>query len=462
MTRTIKPRSNSDGHQSIFPRTAVLVEMQQPADDLFSVLRRRARKQPHQQAFIYLLDGQTTEVVLTYAELDQRARAIAAQLQDMGLVGQRVLLAFPHGLDFIAAFFGCMYAGCTAVPTYLPHRRTLDHFRAIAVDASAQLVLSTASAIAQHQALSALGNGSVDAASPVPWLAVDEISDRSAERWKMPVITPQTLAMLQYTSGSTSQPKGVMLSHANLIHNTNAIYNAFGMSRETSVFWLPPYHDMGLIGGVLEPILAGITSVLMAPASFLQRPTDWLTAISKYKATISGGPNFSYDLCVRKVTNEQVAALDLSSWSLAFVGAEPIQPETLERFAAKFAPCGFDPAAFYSCYGLAEATLMVSGAQRGSGPTVHAFDDTALEKNAVQAAPKDAKNVSNVSKARRLVSCGSPVGDLRVEIVDAKTRKQVRAAQVGEIWVAGGSVGQGYWDNPEQTRESFNAHLAVR
>jgi 8-amino-7-oxononanoate synthase len=422
-------------------------------DNMIHALRRHARERPDQTALVYLLDGQSDDAVMTYAQCDRQARAVAARLQQMGLAGQRVLLAYPHGLDFITGFFGCLYAGCTAVPTYLPHRRTLDRFLAIAADSGARLVLSTAPLVAQYQAMAGLRSGETEIFSPIPWLAADEITGALAEQWQMPVMDPQTPAMLQYTSGSTSQPKGVMLSHANLIHNTRAIYQAFGMGCDTGVFWLPAYHDMGLVGGVLEPMLAGLTSVLMAPAAFLQQPIAWLAAISKYRGTISGGPNFAYDLCVRKITAEQRTTLDLSCWSLAFIGAEPIAPETLERFAAAFAPCGFNSAAFYPCYGLAEATLMVSGSERGSGPNVRAFDDRALAENVVEPAPDDA------TKARRLVSCGAPVSDMRVVIVDSRSCTQAIPGRVGEIWVAGASVGEGYWRKPDHTLQSFNAHL---
>jgi 8-amino-7-oxononanoate synthase len=261
--------------------------------------------------------------------------------------------------------------------------------------------------------------------------------------------------MLQYTSGSTSQPKGVMLSHANLMANVHAIHQAFGVrSGDSSVFWLPMYHDMGLVGGVLVPLFAGATNVSISPATFLQSPITWLAAISKYRATISGGPNFAYDLCIRKITDEQRATLDLSSWALAFVGAEPIEAATLERFATAFAPCGFKPGAFYPCYGLAEATLMVSGSRRGSGATIGTFSDTALTENRVEPVPRDGP------QARRLVACGSPVGDLRVVIVDPHSCAEAAPGRVGEIWVAGASVGQGYWHKPGQTRRSLDARLS--
>ena len=424
--------------------------------NLVDMLRRDAEKSPDLPAFIHLLDNDSNQAVLTYARLELRARAIAANLQNMGLAGQRVLLVYPPGLDFITAFFGCLYAGCVAVPTYPPHRhRILDRFHAIAADAGVRVALSTSSAATQFQGLIGPKSGQAAASSQILWLATDEISDDLAEQWSEPAITSDTLAMLQYTSGSTSQPKGVMINHANLIDNTRTIYHAFGVQREDSgVFWLPTYHDMGLVGGVLVAVFAGATSNLISPADFLRNPITWLAAISKYKITISGGPNFAYDLCVRNITDEQRAALDLSSWALAFIGAEPIQPATLERFAAAFAPCGFKPSAFYPCYGLAEATLLVSGARRGSGATAQSFHDTALTENRVVPVP------DSDGQARRLVACGAPVDTMRVVIVNSKTQTEADPGCVGEIWIAGASVGQGYWQNPRMTSRSFNAHLS--
>jgi 8-amino-7-oxononanoate synthase len=428
---------------------------QAPAN-LIHMLHRHIEDCPDQPAFVYLLDGQFHHSDLTYARFDQRARAIAARLQDMGLAGQRVLLVYPPGLDFITAFFGCLYAGCVVVPTYPPHRhRMLTRFHAIAADAETHIALSISSSIAQFQGLIDPKNGQTATPSHIQWLATDEISDDLADRWREPAIAPDTLAMLQYTSGSTSRPKGVMISHANLMDNARTIDRAFEIRPgDSAVFWLPTYHDMGLVGGVLEAVFAGVTNVLLSPIDFLQKPIAWLAAISKYRASVSGGPNFAYDLCVRKITDEQRATLDLSSWELAFIGAEPIHPATLERFAEAFAPCGFKPSAFYPCYGLAEATLMVSGARRGSGAIVRAFHDAALTENRVELMP------GGNGQARCLVACGSPVGSQRVEIVDSQTHTKTAPGQVGEIWVSGPSVGQGYWHLPDQTRHAFNARLS--
>jgi acyl-CoA synthetase (AMP-forming)/AMP-acid ligase II len=420
------------------------------------MLRRHIEDRPDQTAFAYLLDGQSNQAVLTYAQFDRRARAIAAHLQNMGLAGQRVLLVYPPGLDFVTAFFGCLYANCIAMPTYPPHRhRMLDRFHAIAADAEASIAMSTSSAAAQFQSMIGHKSGQAASFSHIRWLATDEIPDALAEQWSEPAIASDALAMLQYTSGSTSQPKGVMISHANLIDNTRTIHNAFGIHpQDSAVFWLPTYHDMGLVGGVITNVFAGVTNILMSPANFLQKPITWLAAISKSRATISGGPNFAYDLCVRNINDEQRATLDLSSWSLAFIGAEPIHPETLERFAAAFTPCGFKSSAFYPCYGLAEATLMVSGPRRGSGATIQSFHDTALNENHVEPMP------GGNGQTRRMVACGSPVDTMRVVIVNSKTHTEAAPNCVGEIWVAGPSVGLGYWHNPSLTNRSFNAYLS--
>jgi 8-amino-7-oxononanoate synthase len=440
---------------SVYAQTHV--SPHQHSGHLISVLRRHADERPRQPACVHLLNCQADHASLTYAQLDWGARAIAARLQDLGFAGQCVLLVYPPGLDFITAFFGCLYAGCVAVPTYPPHRHhMLERFQAVAADAGARLALSNASGAAQFQAMMEANKGDQAAtSSQLSWLATDKIPEALAERWQEPAIAPDTLAMLQYTSGSTSRPKGVMISHANLMANIRAIHQAFGIQYEdSSVFWLPTYHDMGLVGGVLVPVLAGATNVSISPATFLQSPITWLAAISEHRGTISGGPTFAYDLCIRKITDEQRATLDLSSWALAFVGAEPIKPGTLERFAAAFAPCGFKPGAFYPCYGLAEATLMVSGPRRDSGATVGTFHDTALTENRVEPVPNEAP------QARRLVACGTPVDGLRVVIVEPHTRVEAGFGRVGEIWVAGTSVGQGYWRKSGQTRRAFDARLS--
>ena len=451
------PRSPGSGNVALLGReTRSLVQVApwprigaSARTSMVRCLRELAAQRPGDTAFVHLVDGDATQASLTYAQLDRCARGIAAYLQDRRLAGRNVVLAYPPGLEFIAAFFGALYAGRVAVPTYPPRPRTLDRFHSLTRDAGAQIVLSTAAVVAHMRTI-------VGPDAAVRWIATDEFTDTDADGWTEHDPDAESLAMIQYTSGSTSQPKGVMLSHANLLANTRAISSAFGVERDNkAVLWLPAYHDMGLIGGVLAPVFCGIPNVLMAPATFIRDPFLWLDTISRFGATVSGGPNFAYDLCVRKITAAQRAVLDLSSWSVAFIGAEPVDPATLARFAQAFAPCGFRPSSFYPCYGLAEATLMVSGPSAGSGATVRAFRDDALAHHVVVPLPDHAPG------ARRLVGCGVPVGSVRVVIVEPETAKPAASNRVGEVWVAGESVGKGYWRNPAKTAATFHARCAT-
>ncbi|HJT36223.1 MAG TPA: aminotransferase class I/II-fold pyridoxal phosphate-dependent enzyme [Pirellulales bacterium] len=419
---------------------------------LVELLRHRARCQPDQVAFTFLVDGETQEATITHGELDRQARAIAAWLQSLGLEGQRALLLYPAGLEFIAGFFGCLYAGVVAVPAYPPRmNRKLDRIQSIAHDAQALVALTTNSVLERLTPLL----GQTPELEQLTWLATETPPANIENAWRPPDATSETLAFLQYTSGSTGAPKGVMLSHANLLHNCAVITTAFEETRSSNgVFWLPSYHDMGLVGGILVPLYSGIPNVLMSPMSFLQRPFRWLQAISRYQATTSGGPNFAYDLCVRKITPEQRATLDLSSWRVAFNGAEPVRSETLDRFAETFEPCGFRREAFYPCYGLAEATLIVSGGMRGELPVVRAFDAKALENRLVVDLPPLAED------ARRLVSSGRVLADGKVVIADPEAMTCCGPEQVGEIWVKNPSVAQGYWQRREETEHLFRARLA--
>jgi acyl-CoA synthetase (AMP-forming)/AMP-acid ligase II len=327
---------------------------------IVDLLRFRAEKQPGQRSYTFLVDGEEEEEHINYGELDSSARMIAAFLQSQGATGQRVLLLYPPGLDYIKAFLGCLYAGATAVPVYPPRLsrltdRSFPRLLAIAHDAHPVFVLTTAPILA-------LAEGSRSLISDFPqveWKATDTF-DRNllAEAWQDPKVKEDTLAFLQYTSGSTSSPKGVMVSHWNLVQNQMLIQHAFGLNQDSlGVCWLPLYHDMGLIGNVLQPLYTGFPCVMMSPIDFLQKPFRWLGAISRYHATVSGGPNFAYELCMSRITAEQRASLDLSSWSLAYTAAEPIREETIERFSKAFEPCGFRKDSFFPGYGLAEATL---------------------------------------------------------------------------------------------------------
>jgi amino acid adenylation domain-containing protein len=372
-------------------------------------------------------------------------------LQRLDAAGERVLLLYPPGLEYIVAFFGCLYAGAVAVPAYPPQlNRPAPRIQSIVADAQATIALTTAHILGNMEQRFA---HAPDLAA-LRWLTIDESADGLDQSRQLRQVTTDTLAFLQYTSGSTSTPKGVMLTHGNLLHNLSLIQSCFGHSADSrGVIWLPPYHDMGLIGGILQPLYAGFSVTLMAPVTFLQRPYRWLQAISQLRGTTSGGPNFAYELCTRKVTPEQRATLDLSSWSVAFTGAEPIRCETLEQFAATFAECGFRPEAFYPCYGLAEATLIVSGGSHTAPPITGIFQGAALEQNRVITALPEATG------SRTLVGCGRNLPDQQIVITHPDTLAQCAAGEIGEIWVAGPSIAQGYWNRPEQTRDTFQAHM---
>ncbi|HEY0375500.1 MAG TPA: condensation domain-containing protein, partial [Pyrinomonadaceae bacterium] len=412
--------------------------------------------QPDKCAYRFLLDGDEGDAVtISYAELDRQARAIGGRLQAAGAKDECVLLIYPPGLDYIAAFFGCLYAGAVAVPAYPPQlNRTLSRLQAVAADARAKAVLTTASILLRVER-------SLDHTpelKKIEWLATDAAGGGTEESWREPLVTSETLAFLQYTSGSTGTPKGVMLSHGNLLHNSALMARGFQYTPLTEcVTWLPLYHDMGLIGGVLQPLYGGFPNTLMSPISFVRNPYSWLKAISTFKADLSGGPNFAYDLCARKISDEQRATLDLHNWNVAFTGAEPIRPETLERFAAAFAPCGFRRGAFLPCYGLAEATLIVSCASPGELPLIHAVERDALEQHRVVAASPDAGDGDDVL---RLSSCGKPLPGQRVLVVSPESLTECRPDEVGEIWVSGPSVARGYWHREKETEDTFHASLA--
>ncbi len=420
-------------------------------DTLIDLLQYRSQNQPSQTAYVFLQDGEVEVDRLNYRQLAQQAQAIAAHLQSLGAEGERALLLYPPGLEFISAFLGCLLASVTAVPAYPPRQnQNLHRLSAIVANAQAKFVLTTPSLLNTVQEQFAQ---SQDLAS-IHCLATEQISADLAQAWQKPQITGDSLAFLQYTSGSTGNPKGVMVSHSNLLHNEQIIQQGFGHTEASSVLgWLPVFHDMGLIGNVLQPLYAGIPCYLMAPVAFLQKPIRWLQAISRYKITTSGGSNFAYDLCVRKITDEQKANLDLSCWELAFSGAEMVRSETLERFAKAFAPCGFRREAFYPCYGMAETTLIVSGGLKTAAPVVQALKTKDLAENRIV-------STNNVDlEGQSLVGCGQSLANLKIVIANPQTLTRCAADEVGEIWVSGPSVAQGYWQKPDVTQETFGAYL---
>ncbi|WP_437785443.1 amino acid adenylation domain-containing protein [Sorangium sp. So ce1097] len=421
-------------------------------DTLADLLRARAALHPGRCAFTFLADGEEDERSLSYAALDAEARALAARLGQEVRPGDRALLVLPSGLEFLVALFGCLYAGVVAVPLYPPGAgRPLAALRAIAASSGAAIALT------QRALLGALAPSGT-AEPPLGALraiAVDDTDPSLAERFRPPPISPGDPAILQYTSGSTALPRGVIVDHACALANERMIAAAFEHDeRSTFVGWLPLHHDMGLIGNVLQPLFIGARSVLLSPAHFLERPMRWLEAVSRYCAHTSGGPSFAYELCARKIEPARRSDLDLSGWRIAFNGAEPVRAATIARFTNAFRPFGFRPEAFYPCYGLAEATLFVTGGHKGQPPCVRAIDAEALRAGRADPVAPTAAG------AREVVGCGRPAGGLELLIVSPESRAPCAAGEVGEVWIAGPSVAAGYHGRPEETRETFGARLA--
>lgn len=431
-----------------------LVEPTLDASSWVDLLRRRAIQQPEQKVFRFLGYEEGQDASMTYGELDRRARAIAAPLQALGVVGQRVMIMYPPSIEYITAFFGCLYAGATAVPTYPPRTKrnlSLHRLQHIIKDAQPVVGLTT------PEILATLKNGAEAAplVTQLHWLTSCANTAGAEDFWQETHNESDTLAYLQYTSGSTGSPKGVMVSHGNLLHNAKLSREHFEFHPGTHmVNWLPPYHDLGLILSIFQPIYTGFLVTFMSPFSFVQHPLRWLHAISDFKGTATCAPNFAYELCSNKVTDADLATLDLSS--LEWVGniAEPVRSTTIERFCKIFAPCGLRPEALYPAYGLAEATLFVTGGMRTAQSIYLPIQKSALERQqVVPAAPE-------CDDAYTLVGCGHVLGGQKVIVVDPETCIELPPAQIGEIWIAGPSVTQGYWNKPEATAEVFEAYLA--
>ncbi|MEZ6095330.1 MAG: aminotransferase class I/II-fold pyridoxal phosphate-dependent enzyme [Pirellulaceae bacterium] len=423
-----------------------------PETVFFERLRYWTSANPDQVAFRFLINGEDDGGHYTYAQLDQRARAIAAHLVSEGLRGKRALLMYPPGLEFVEALFGCFYAGMVAVPAYPPRRnRNMGRINAISEDAEAGVALTTLEVLERS-------DGMLDDAPSlknIPWVSTETIPTELCSDWVKPKVSPDDIALMQYTSGSTGLPKGVMLTHGNLIANCRMITEAFQIKQDSTsgCSWLPAYHDMGLIGGILNPVFAAIPQTLMSPVSFLTKPARWLQAISKYRATVTGGPNFAFAICAEKVTDEQCEGLDLSSWSLAFNGAEPVRADILEKFSKRFERYGFRHSSHYPCYGMAEASLIVTGGDFYSPPVLRSFDRQALSEHRVVQVDADAPG------AQTLVGCGQSIGDEEVLIVHPETFALMPENEIGEIWVRSPSVGLGYWNKPEETERTFNSKL---
>ena len=417
--------------------------------NIVEILQQRVRSQPNDTAYIFLEDGENKELRLTYEELETKAKAIAFELQQRVSSGSRVLLVYPYnaGLEFIIAFFGCLYAGVVAVPCHPPQNRlTAVEIETRLISAEAEIVLTESSLFKKLQTQLSQSKRNLRC------LNTDKVNSMGKD-YTTPKINPDDLAFLQYTSGSTGEPKGVMITHRCLLQNQEMLRLAFGHTKDSiGVSWLPLFHDMGLIGHVIQPVYLGICCVMMSPISFVQKPVRWLQAISKYKATTSGAPNFAYDLLCDRVKDEQIKQLDLSSWKVAFSGAEPVQANTLHRFSRKFADCGFDRSSFYSCYGMAEATLMITGGDKDKFPNLKHLDKAALEQG----------KVIETKSSTTIVSAGYPWLDGKIAIVDPKSLIECQDDRVGEIWFSGSSVGKGYWQLADKTQQTFQASLNGR
>lgn len=412
------------------------------------VLSRAAGNHPERLALTFLHDRDGEETTFTYQALHERASRIAERLRSRAQPGDRALLVYPASVEFLAAFFGCLYAGVVAVPISPPRPNRPLPARLVSVlnDAQPHVVLTTA---ALHQSLED-SLKQTPHLTILPWIATDAIAETEAGFCRE--AAPSDVAFLQYTSGSSAAPKGVVVTHDNLVLNSRIIQKRFSNHEGSRVVsWLPLYHDMGLIGGTLQPLFIGGQGILMSPFAFLQRPVRWLQAISRKQGTTSGAPNFAYDFCARQVRPEQLTDIDLSSWTLAFTGAEPIRAETIDLFTRTFAPYGFRREVFYPCYGLAEATLYVTGGLLNAGPVVESFDTEALARGEAVA--------SKAADARSLVGCGQCPEEQLVRIVDPDTRQVCPPDGVGEIWVSGPCVAQGYWNRPLETEQAFDHWL---
>ncbi|NWB99518.1 fatty acyl-AMP ligase [Pseudomonas gingeri] len=412
---------------------------------IVEVCQWRGVHQADNIAYRFLNNGLDDCETLTYGQLLARLQTIAGQF-DVGDGGERAILLFPSGFDYISSFYACLFAGIVAVPAY-PVVSHSEHvrLRVIIKDCKPRYILTT-SALKDALLQWLEKEGLAQAAFKI--IVVDELVALNIEPRQ--IISLGEVAFLQYTSGSTGNPKGVIVTNRNLLHNSAVIYRKFEHDANSSVVsWLPPFHDMGLVGGIIQPLFAGFTANIMSPMTFLRRPLRWLQAISLYGATSSGGPNFSYKLCAKHFSNKQMDGIDLSSWRVAFNGAEPIRAQTLKSFFELFSPYGFSHEAFYPCYGLAESTLFVTG----GGPR-EVYQQVSIDS--VQLSLGRAEHVVEHPDAKTLVGSGQVLGN-KVVIVDPRDRRVLNDRDIGEIWVSGESVAQGYWQRPEESEVVFQA-----
>jgi acyl-CoA synthetase (AMP-forming)/AMP-acid ligase II len=428
----------------------LITEEDSYAYTLPEILNYRAENTPHNPAFIFLKDGEDDEDRITYQELDRDARAIAKDLSFNILKGERALLLFPPGLDYIRALFACFYAGIIAIPAYPPRKnRSIDRLKALVMDSGTSLVLTTGEIRQTFQRL----YQDIEELKSLILIAVDDLN-HSSEASVFPSWSQDDIALLQYTSGSTGQPKGVIITHRNIMRNCEFIRNSFSFStKSVGVSWLPTFHDMGLVGQVFQPVYTGFPSVYMAPVSFFQKPVRWLKAFSKYKGTMGGAPNFAFDLLSENTSADELDGLDLSSIKTIYCGAEPIRRSTLENFLDVYKDYGLKPEMLYTCFGMAETTLITTGPPAGRGPKFLGCSGNGLLQNKV------IPITSNNGDTKHLVGVGYPWLDNKIRIVNPDTFQSCKTDEVGEIWIAGTSVSPGYWNKPDVNREIFEAEI---
>jgi acyl-CoA synthetase (AMP-forming)/AMP-acid ligase II len=422
---------------------------------LVALLAERAKTQTDERAYVFLSDRGAEEAALTFGQLHDAAQALAARLATLSRPGDRAILVFPPGLEFMVAFFGCLIAGVIAVPMMVPRRNSARDSSAAIMANCEPVIALTSPAFAVRQDLQERFSR-----DRLQWLSLDlaepaaDLPKSDLQKVDLPSPDPQHIAFLQYTSGSTSEPKGVAVSHANLLANLEMIRLALGNTRHsTYVNWVPLYHDMGLIFNALEAFYVGALCVLMAPNAFTQRPLRWLRTISHYRAEVAASPNFGYDLCVSRYRADQMEGVDLSSWKIAANGAEPVHAETIKRFVDTFAAHGFNPDTVFPAYGMAEATLLISGGRRGDGHITRAVSRSALQAHSATEAADEAD-------VQMLVGCGRALAGEQIAIVDPDSRTPLPTGHVGEVWVNGPNVARAYWRNEEATNTGLNAQMA--
>ena len=429
--------------------------MDYPFINPVEILQRRAAETPDRLSHMLLGAKEEENQSFTYSQLDHAVREMAATLQSVAEPGQRALLVYPTSLEFIVAMYACLYAGIVPIPTNPPGmNRSAQRLEAIARDARAALVLTTP----EYQSAFLSEAAQFPDFAALTWVTREAIKSGGSHNFQMPVITPQSTAFIQYTSGSTSTPKGVIISYRNLSYNAHAIRQTriYELTDESvALNWAPLFHDMGLLVSVFQTVIDGSKSLMMSPIMFMQNPVSWLRAIQKYRVTGSGAPNFAYELCINKIPVEKCEGLDLSTWKLAYNSAEPVRAETQNAFAEKFAPYGFRAESFAPCYGLAEATLVVSSYVNEPKTITLNISRNDFEEGRVT--PTDAAGEKDTLT---MVSSGAPLADIQVAIVDPKSRKRRAADEVGEVWISGGNIAEGYWNRPDETKHMFGAHPA--